>query len=143
MRIAEFAGDGLRTDRNIRRLDMEIRSTGLLAAAATLLVATTVPALVGAAELASLNDGHVHGFSGCLTQEPSGTRYFDLTDAKSDDGKVLGTVRLTSSLFGISPKDSLGQRVHVKGDYRGQLPGDPPGGHIAVQDAAMTGGKCA
>jgi len=121
---------------------VEVRSAGLFAAAATLLAVTTIPALAGSSDLASLNDGRVHGFSGCLTQETAGTRYFDLTHAKSDDGKTLGTVRLTSSIWGISPKQALNQRVHVNGEYRGQLPGDPAGGHIAVQDAAVAGTKC-
>jgi len=119
---------------------MEIRSKELFVVAALLALAAA-PALAGA-DSASLNDGRVHGFSGCLTQESAGPRYFDLGNAKSDDGKALGTVRLTGSLWGIAPKQVLNQKVHVNGDYRGQLPGDPSGGHIAVQDVAAAGTKC-
>ncbi len=84
----------------------------------------------------------MHGFRGCLTQESTGTRYFDLTNAKSDDGKSVGTLRLTGSLFGIQPMDSLNQRAHVNGIYLGHYATDPAGGHIAVEDVSLAGARC-
>jgi hypothetical protein len=108
--------------------------------AAALLAATALPSL--AAKIPSLNDGHVHGFNGCLTQETTGVRYFDLTNAKSDDGQNLGTARLTGTLFGIQPKDSLDHQVHVNGMYLGHSANDPGSGHIAVKDVSISGGQC-
>src|ERR1041385_8485970 len=81
--------------------DMKIRGLGVSMA---LLAMASVPAFAANADVSSLNDFRVHGFSGCLAQEPTGVHYFDLKNAKSDDGKELGTVRLTSSIWGIRPK---------------------------------------
>ena len=69
-------------------------------------------------------------------------RYFDLANAKSDDGKNLGTVRLTGTIEGIQPKDALGHQVHVNGVYLGHGENDPANGHVAVKDAAVKGGTC-
>ncbi len=91
---------------------MKVRRISLSAlpvAAGAFIFIVAAPAFAGNAEVGSLQDGRVHGFQGCLTQESTGTRYFDLTNAKSDDGKSVGTVRLTGSLFGIQPKESLNQ----------------------------------
>jgi hypothetical protein len=108
--------------------------------AAALVAATAFPSF--AAEIRSLNDGRVHGFDGCLTREPTGIRYFDLTNAKSDDGKNLGTARLTGSLYGIQPNDSLNHRVHVNGTYLGHFATDPGSGHVTVKDISISGGQC-
>ena len=119
-----------------------IRSLSLPLAFATLVGFTALPALATSPELSSLNDGRVHGFTGCLAQEPTGIHYFDLTKAKTDDGKDIGTVRLTSSVWGITPKQSLNQEVHVNGLYRGHYGDDPGSGHVAVKDAAVVAPKC-
>jgi hypothetical protein len=106
-------------------------------------------ALIGAAAFAAsaatpgaLNDGRVHGFSGCLEQESGGVRYFDLKNAKTDDGTKLGTVRLTGSVWGITPKAALDHEVHLNGVYRGHLGDDPDGGHLAVKDSAVVADHC-
>lgn len=111
-------------------------------AAAALLAVTTLPAFGSSTAVRSLNDGEVHAFQGCLTQESSGIRYFDLKNAKSESGKDLGTVRLTGDPYGMSPNGSLHQKVEVRGIYEGHLANDPGSGHIAVQDASVVGGKC-
>lgn len=123
---------------------MKIRRFGsfMLSICAATVVAASTAALAAGDPAASLQDGRVHGFSGCLTQEPAGIRYFDLTKAKSDDGKELGTVRLTSSVWGIHPKQSVDRPVHVNGMYRGHMADDPVGGHVAVKDAVVTGDHC-
>jgi hypothetical protein len=55
----------------------------------------------------------------------------------------MGTLRLTSSLLGITkPEESLNREVHVIGDYRGHAPTDPNGGHVAVEGADVTGAQC-
>jgi hypothetical protein len=111
-------------------------------AAAALLAVTTLPAFGSNAAIPSLNDGEVHSFQGCLTQEPTGVKYFDLKNAKSDNGKDMGTVRLTGDPYGMSPNGSLDQQVKVRGIYEGRLANDPGSGHIAVKDAEVVGGKC-
>lgn len=124
---------------------MRIRRIGLFAlpfAAAGLLGFAATSSAAGSSALASLDDGQVHGFTGCLAQEPTGIHYFDLTKAKSDTGKDLGTVRLTSSVWGITPKGAVAHEVHVNGMYRGHLSNDPQGGHIAVKDAAVVANTC-
>jgi hypothetical protein len=104
---------------------------------------TALPARAANINASSLDDGRVHGFSGCLAEEPTGTHYFDLKNATTDDGKTMGTLRLTSSLLGITnPEESLNREVHVIGDYRGHAPTDPNGGHVVVEGADMTGGRC-
>ena len=117
-------------------------SSLVLSLSAAIVVASALPVLATSSTAPSLQDGRVHGFSGCLTQEASGVRYFDLTKAKSDDGKDLGTLRLTSSVWGIRPKQALNHEVHVNGMYRGHMSNDPDGGHVAVKDAAVTGESC-
>jgi hypothetical protein len=119
-----------------------IRSLSVPLAFATVVGFTALPALAVGSDVSSLNDGQVHGFTGCLAQEPAGVRYFDLTKAKADDGTDLGTVRLTSSVWGINPKQSLNQEIHVDGMYRGHYGDDPGSGHIAVKDAAVVSPKC-
>ena len=125
---------------------MKIRRVGSIAlpfAAVAMMGLTALPAYAAKVNAASLDDGRVHGFSGCLTQEPTGTRYFDLNNAETDDGKAMGTLRLTSSLLGITnPEESLNREVHVIGDYRGHTPTDPSGGHVVVEGADVTGGQC-
>ena len=118
---------------------MKIRRVG------SLTVSLGAPAVMGLAVLpargvssgaASLDDGRVHGFRGCLTEETTGTHYFDLKNAKSDDGQTMGTLRLASSLLGITnPEESLNREAHVIGDYRGHALTDPSGGHVAVEGA--------
>lgn len=116
-------------------------STARLIAAATLVGALALPAL--GADFPKLNDGRLHGFQGCLTQESVPTHYFDLQNAKSDEGTVLGTVRLTSNLAGLArPKDALNHEVRVTGSYRGHAAVDPAAGHIAVKDAAVVAATC-
>jgi hypothetical protein len=127
-----------------------IRHVGRLTlplAAAALLAASTISAFgANMGEVPSLMDGNVHGFDGCLIQESAkesaGVDYFDLTNAKSDSGKDLGTVRLTGDLSGLSPKDNLNKKVHVSGIYLGREGNDPGSGHIAVKDASVVGTKC-
>ena len=125
---------------------MKIRRIGSLTLSIAALAAmglTALPARAASTKAPSLDDGHVHGFSGCLTEEPTGTRYFDLNNAKTDDGKSMATLRLTTSLLGIvDPTQSLNREVHVVGDYRGRTPTDPPGGHVAVEGADVTAGQC-
>jgi len=104
--------------------------------------ATAFPSLAANSRFSSINDGRVHGFNGCLTQEPTGVRYFDLTNAKSDNGVNLDTVRLTGSLYGIQPKNSLNHGVRVTGIYLGRSANDPGNGHIAVEDINTVGGQC-
>jgi hypothetical protein len=116
-------------------------------AAAALLTVTALPAFGAGAEVPSLKDGKVHGFEGCLiqesAQESSGVDYFDLTNAKSDKGKDLGTVRLTGDLSGITnPKESLNKKVRVSGIYLGREGNDPGSGHVAVKDSSVVGEKC-
>jgi hypothetical protein len=105
---------------------------------------TTVSALAKDAEVPAWQDGHAHGFDGCLTQEATDPPYFDLVNAKSDDGTDVGTVRLTGFLQGINPKDSLNKRVHVTGVYLGREPTDPGSrGHIEMTDDARPAeGEC-
>ena len=125
---------------------MKIRRVGsitLCFGALAVMGLATLPAHAANVNAASLDDGHVHGFSGCLTQESTGTRYFDLKNAQTDDGKTMSTLRLTSSLLGITnPEESLNREVHVIGDYRGHAPTDPSGGHVVVEGAAVTGAQC-
>jgi hypothetical protein len=111
-------------------------------ATAVFVAATALPSLAANSQFSSINDGRVHGFNGCLTQEASGMRYFDLTNAKSDNGVSLSTVRLTGSLYGIQPKDSLNRGAHVNGIYLGRSANDPGNGHIAVEDVQIVGGQC-
>ena len=145
MRIVELLASPL-PESEEWRLEMKIRRVGSIAlpfAALAIIGLTALPARAASASTPSFDDGHVHGFSGCLAQEPTGARYFDLKNAKTDDGKTLGTLRLTSSLPGITkPEESLNREVHVVGDYRGHAPTDPDGGHVAVEGAAVTGAQC-
>jgi hypothetical protein len=121
---------------------IRMRSLSIPLAFATLVGVAALPALASGAEMTALKDGRVHGFTGCLAQESNPVHYFDLTKAKSDDGQNLGTVRLTSSVSGITPKTSLNEEVHVNGMYRGVFGDDPSGGHVAVKDAAVIAPKC-
>jgi len=125
---------------------MKIRRVGSLTLSFAALAAmglAALPARAASSKAASLDDGHLHGFSGCLVEEPTGVHYFDLKSAKTDDGQSVGTLRLTSSLLGITnPKESLNREVHVVGDYRGHTPTDPDGGHVAVDGADVTGAQC-
>jgi hypothetical protein len=142
MRIADLRSRPFRADPKDGGIDMSSRRIGVLSvSAAALLAVTALPSFAGN-KMASLDDGHVHGFDGCLTQEQTGVRYFDLANAKSDDGKNLGTVRLTGTIEGIQPKDTLGHQVHVNGLYLGHGESDPTNGHVAVKDASVSGGKC-
>jgi hypothetical protein len=145
MRIVELFAS-LPPESEAWRFDMKIRRVGSLTlslAAIAVMGLAVLPARAANVNAASLDDGRPHGFSGCLTQEPTGARYFDLKNAKTDDGKTVGTLRLTSSLPGIpKPEDSLNREVHVIGDYRGHAATDPDGGHVAVEGANMTGSQC-
>jgi hypothetical protein len=128
------------------RFEMKIRRVGSLTlsfAALAVMELAALPARAANVNAASLDDGRPHGFSGCLAEEPTGTHYFDLKNARTDDGKTMGTLRLTSSLLGITkPEESLNREVHVIGDYRGHAPTDPDGGHVAVEGADVTGAQC-
>lgn len=116
-------------------------ATARLIAAAALVGALALPAF--GAGFPKLNDGRLHGFQGCLTQENVPTHYFDLQNAKSDDGTALGTVRLTSNLAGIAtPQEALNHEVRINGSYRGHAPMDPGAGHVAVKDAAVVAATC-
>jgi len=125
---------------------MKIRRIGSLTLSFAALAAmglAALPARAASGKPASLDDGRVHGFSGCLVEEPTGIHYFDLKSAKTDDGQTMGTLRLTSSLLGIAkPEESLNREVHVVGDYRGHSPSDPEGGHVAVEGADVTANQC-
>jgi hypothetical protein len=90
-----------------------IGSFTLSFAALAVMGLAALPARAANINAASLDDGRVHGFSGCLAEEPTGTHFFDLKNAKTDDGKTMGTLRLTSSLLGITkPEESLNREVH-------------------------------
>jgi len=119
------------------------RLIGLLATGAYL---TTMIGSAPAKEATapSWKDEHAHGFVGCLTQEAASPHYFDLVDAKSDEGAQVGTLRLTGHFLGIDdPKDSLNKRIHVTGVYLGRAPGDPGSGSILLtDDARLVEGKC-
>jgi hypothetical protein len=145
MRIVEFLASrpaGIPT----RRFEMKIRRIGLVTlpvAAAAVIGLTALPSLAASPHGSSLDDGAVHTFTGCLTQESGGVRYFDLKNAKTEDGKSVGTIRLTSDLPGITnPEQSLNREVRVIGDYRGHSSADPVGGHVVVKDAGVTAGQC-
>jgi hypothetical protein len=108
------------------------------------LVAAVTPALAKEAKGPIWKDEHAHGFVGCLAQEAASPHYFDLVNAKSDEGADVGTLRLTGHFLGIDdPKDSLNKRVHVTGVYLGHEPGDPGSGSILLtDDARLVEGKC-
>jgi hypothetical protein len=116
----------------------------VLFATAAFLAFTTVFALAKDAKAPAWKDGHVHGFVGCLAQESNEVGYFDLVDAKTDDGEDVDTLRLTGHFLGIGdPKDSLNKRVRVPGVYLGHGSGDPGVGHIRMtDDARLAEGKC-
>jgi hypothetical protein len=72
------------------RFEMKIRRVGSLTlsfAALAVMGVAALPARAANVNGASLDDGRVHGFSGCLTEEPASTHYFDLKNARTDDGK--------------------------------------------------------
>jgi hypothetical protein len=116
---------------------------GLLVTAACLAVAASL-ALAKEAKGPAWKDEHTHGFVGCLTQEAASPHYFDLVNAKSDEGADVGTLRLTGHFLGIDdPKDSLNKRVHVIGAYLGPERGNPSGSTILLSDDAhLVDGKC-
>jgi hypothetical protein len=75
------------------------------------LTATATPALATQAEVPSWKDQRVHGFVGCLTQEAPSPQFFDLVNARSDEGEDVGTLRLTGHFLGIGdPNESLHKR---------------------------------
>jgi hypothetical protein len=115
-----------------------------LAVATAALAAAVTPALSKEAKVPTWKDEHVHGFVGCLTQESASPHYFDLANAKTDEGADAGTLRLTGHFLGIDdPKDSLNKRVHVTGVYLGPEAGNPGSSSILLtDDARLVEGKC-
>jgi hypothetical protein len=116
---------------------------GLLVAA-TSLASMANSAAAKDAKVPSWKDEHAHGFVGCLAQEVASPHYFDLKDAKSDEGADVGTLRLTGHFLGIDdPKDSLNKRVHVTGVYLGPERDNPSGSTILLtDDARVEEGQC-
>jgi hypothetical protein len=116
----------------------------VLLVTAACLNATATSALAAEAKVLPWRDEHVHGFVGCLTQETASPRFFDLVNAKSDEGADVGTLRLTGHFLGIDdPKEALDKRVHVIGVYLGPEPGNPRASSILLtDDARMVEGKC-
>ena len=116
----------------------------VLLVTAACLAATASRAVAKESKTPTWKDEHAHGFVGCLAQEAASPHYFDLVNAKSDEGADVGTLRLTGHFLGIDdPKDSLNKRVHVTGVYLGREPGDPGSGSILLtDDARLVEGKC-
>ncbi len=111
---------------------------------AACLNATATSALATPAKVPPWKDEHAHGFVGCLTQETASPHFFDLVNAKSDEGEDVGTLRLTGHFLSIDdPKESLNKRVHVTGVNLGPEPGNPRGSSILLtDDASLVEGKC-
>jgi len=94
---------------------MRVKPPALLLAlvvTAASFAATVNPAPAKDAKVPIWKDEHAHGFVGCLAQEAASPHYFDLVNAKSDEGANVGTLKLTGYFLGIDdPRDSLSKRV--------------------------------
>lgn len=120
---------------------MTTRHTALsLALAAATLLGSAALAAEGKPP-ATLDDGKLHGFTGCL-QRLEGDRLFTLGDATTDDGKAIGSIHLTGSISGIVPKESLNQEIHIEGAYRDRVPSKDGGEHLRVSHASVVAPRC-
>jgi hypothetical protein len=111
---------------------------------AAILAATTTPAFAREAKVPVWKDEHAHGFVGCLAQEAASPHYFDLVNAKTDEGASVGTLRLTGHFLGIDdPAASLNKRVQVTGVYVGDDSTHPGTSTILLtDDAHLLEGEC-
>lgn len=88
--------------------------------------------------------GKVLSMRGCLDQETTGERYYELENAQAADGAKLGNLRITGNFIGLDPEDNLHKEIQVKGlvltPTKMELGSED--GRLEVEGAKAIAGKC-